>query len=95
MAVRDDLRALGKADEPPHLLGAPALEDALEREVDRARDVAVARVAVGARDALELEWRSDVEEGDRVAVEEPSQLLERHVLHWLRNSRSTSLNRSG
>ena len=71
VAVRDDLGAFGQADEVAHLDRAPALEDALEREVHGARDVALARIAVRAGCALELERRPHVDEGDASPATSP------------------------
>ena len=95
VAVRHDVRALGQTDEVTHLDGAAALEDALEREVDGAGDVTMPGIAVRTGRPVELERRADVEQRHALAGEEPAQLVERHVLHWLTNSSRTSLKRSG
>ena len=67
VAVRDDLGALGQADESTHRLARPALEDALERDVHGAWDVTLARIAVSTGRTLELERRPYVHEGNAVA----------------------------
>lgn len=95
MAIRDDLDPLGQPHERAHLLCTLALEQALEREVRGAGNVAMTRIAVRTGEADELGARPHVEELEVVVAEAPTQLVERHVCHWLTNPRSTSLNRSG
>jgi hypothetical protein len=81
MAVRDDLDSLDEPNERAHLLRVPALEQTLEREVRRARDVAMTRIAVRTGEALELGARPHVEKREVVVAETPPQLVERHVCH--------------
>ncbi len=95
MAVRHDVGALGQTDEITHLDRAAALENALEREVDGAGDVTVPGIAVRTGGSVELERRANVEQRHPLPGEKPTQLVERHLLHWLTNSSRTSLKRSG
>jgi len=81
MAVRDDLDPLDQPHERAHLFGASALEQLLEREVRRARDVAMTRIAVRTGEAVELGSRPHVEEREVVVAEAPTELVERHVCH--------------
>src|SRR6476620_11733507 len=79
MAVGDDRRTLGQADEladPPGLVrSARTCEEALDLEVARARDVALARVAGVAAAAAELVLAADVEDRQLRVVEPLAQLL--------------------
>lgn len=81
MAIRDDLAAFGMTHECAHLSCAHAFEKSIEREVRRARDVALARVAVGARSALELERGPDVEEDEVVLAQSTPELVEGYLVH--------------
>ena len=81
MAVRDDLGPLGQPHERAHLLRAPALEQSVEREVRRARYVAMTRIAMRTGQALELRSRPHVEEREVVVAEAPTELVEHHVCH--------------
>ena len=95
VAVGDDLRAFGQANDRAHLVRAPALENPLEREVDGAGNVAMPRIAMSTGCAVELERRPHVDDDEPVLAEPPAQLGERHVFHWLTKSRSTALNLVG
>ncbi len=81
MTVRHDLGPLRQTDELTHFGGAAALEQPLERDVDRSRDVAMARVAVSTRDAVELGSRPHVQEREVVVAEASTELVQPYVCH--------------
>ena len=81
MAVRHDLGSLRQSDQLTYFSGATALEKPLERDVDRSRDVAMARVAVSTCDAVELGSRPHVQEREVVVAEASTELVQPYVCH--------------
>jgi hypothetical protein len=81
VAVGDDLGTLGETDDGANLFGVPALEDPVERNVDRPGDVSLARIAVGTGGAFELVRGAHVDQREPFVTEPLAQLGERHVSH--------------
>ena len=81
MAVRDDLDPFGEAHELTHFGRAPALQNAIERQVDRPGDVTLPRVAVGSGETLELRLRPDVEKNATSLAEAATELVQGYVCH--------------
>jgi hypothetical protein len=95
MAVGDDLDTLWEAHQRSHFSGRAALEEPVEGEAPRTRDVTLPRIARCTRLSFELLCGSHVQDEQPFFAEPTPELVERYVFHCSRNSRSTALNRSG